>query len=452
MLPQPERPADACFSIRTGRVTFWIIFALAVATIGGAVLYYVNRAKFDADERLLAELGITSLFSPEAQSSGDWPQCRGPNRDGVSGETGLLTEWPAGGPKLLWEAACGPGYSSFAKVGKRVLTMMRDGADEAAVCWDADTGQEFWRFHYACSYNSDQGNGPRSTPTVDGDLVYTVGATGVFHCLKLESGEKVWRHDLLQEFGAPNLQWGVSFSPLVEGSVVFTNPGGPNGNSIAAFDKIDGTPLRTGFDDPAGYSSPMRMTLRGRPVYVFFTGAALIGIWSSDGTELWRYPWDTAYRANIATPIIVGNYIFISSGYGKGCALLKIEETDKGFAAKRVYESNQMRNHFSSSVYFKEHLYGFDEDRLICMEFRTGKVRWKERGFKKGSLLIADGHLIVLGEYGELAVAEATPDGFRPKSSCRISKTKCWTVPVFADGKLYVRDEEKVRCLDLKKR
>ena len=451
MLRCDERLSRGYSSLRPARITFWLIVALALATVGGAVLFFINRAKFDADERLLAELGITSLFSPEAQSSGDWPQWRGPNRDGVSGETGLLTEWPAGGPNLLWEAACGPGYSSFGKVGKRVLTMMQDGADEAVVCWNADTGQEFWRFHYACSYYSDQGNGPRSTPTVDGDFVYAVGATGVFHCLKLENGEKVWRHDLLQEFGARNLQWGVSFSPLVEGNLVVTNPGGPNGNSIAAFDKQDGKLAWKNLDDPAGYSSPIAATLAGRRQIVFFTGTAVVGVSLENGHELWRYPWETSYGANVATPIVLNQYVFISSGYGKGCAVLR-PEAWKGYRVDRVYESNQMRNHFSSSLYFKEHLYGFDEDRLICMEFRTGKVRWKERGFKKGSLLIADGHLIVLGEYGELAVAEATPDGFRPKSSCRISKTKCWTVPVFADGKLYVRDEEKVRCLDLKKR
>src|SRR5262249_6041056 len=157
-------------------------------------------------------------------------------------------------------------------------------------------------------------------------------------------------------------------------------------------------------DDPGGYSSPIKL-YPTFPDYgiVFFTGRGVVGVNPSDGKELWRYDWETDYGANIATPIAVGGYVFISSGYGKGCAMLKIE-TDKGFAVRRVYESNQMRNHFSSSVYFKEHLYGFDDDRLVCVEFRTGKVRWKERGFKKGSLLIADGHLIVLGEYGELAV------------------------------------------------
>jgi len=185
---------------------------------------------------------------------------------------------------------------------------------------------------------------------------------------------------------------------------------------------------------------------------VFFTGTALVGIIPQTGEEVWRYPWDTAFNANIATPIMVDEYLFISSGYGKGCAVLKIHHIGKGYEVQRVYESNQMRNHFSSSVYFNEHLYGFDEAMLICMEFRTGKVRWKERGFNKGSLLIADGHLIVLGEFGQLAIAEATPDGFHPKSNFRVSEKKCWTMPVVADGKLYVRDEEKVRCFDVKKR
>src|SRR5262249_50197681 len=186
---------------------------------------------------------------------------------------------------------------------------------------------------------------------------------------------------------------------------------------------------------------------------VFFTAVGLVSVSPKDGKVYWRYPWQTDYDANIATPIAWGNYLFVSSNYGKGCAVLEISDKGDGsLQVKRVYEHDRMRNHFSSCVLYQEHLYGFDDGTLVCMEFRTGKIRWKQKDFHKGSLTIADGHLIVLGEEpGKLAVAEATPAEYREKASFVVSPNKCWTVPVLAHGKLYVRDEEQIICLDVKK-
>jgi outer membrane protein assembly factor BamB len=382
---------------------------------------------------------------------GDWPQWRGPNRDGLSRETGLLTSWPEEGPKQLWEAKAGAGFSNLAVAGGRAYCLLQDGQDEAAVCWNAETGKELWRFPYPCDYRNGQGNGPRSTPTVDGDRVYTVGATGILHCLKTADGGKIWHHDLTSEFLAIIPTWGVSFSPLIEGNLLLTNPGGPNGNSIVAFNKLTGDVIWKSLDDPPAYSSPVAATTDGKRQILVFTANGPVSVAPEDGALLWRYPWETRFSANIATPIVVSHYVFISSNYDKGCALLDVSASaDGSWQARPVYEHNRMRNHFSTSVYYQEHLYGFDDATLVCMNFRTGKVLWKEKDFKKGSLLIADGKLIILGESGTLALAEATPAAYKKLSSFRFSRGKCWTVPVLSNGRLYVRDEEKIVCYDLR--
>jgi outer membrane protein assembly factor BamB len=438
--------------LRNGRVGLLLCAALMVAA--GAIIAYLlwNQERFEVDEARLKKLQAVALPDSDGGPAkpGDWPQWRGPNRDGVSGETGLLTSWPEEGPKLIWKQKAGIGYSSLAVAEGRVYTLIQDEDDEVLVCWNAKTGEELWRFHYPSKYEESHGSGPRSTPTVDGDRIYTVGAHGIFHCLDALKGEPIWRHDLLEEFNAPLLQYGVTFSPLVEGDLVLTSPGGANGNSLAAFDKISGKLVWKKLDDPAAYSSPVAATFGGIRQVIFFTQSGLVSISPRDGTLYWRYPWETKFGCNIATPIVVGDYVFISTGYDKGCVLLEITKSgEASFEAQPVYEHNQMRNHFSTSVRYKDALYGFDESTLICMDFRTGKTLWEHKGLKKGSLLIADGHLIILGESGEVVLAEATPEAYRQIGSFQFSRNKCWTVPVLAQGRLYLRDEEYIACYQL---
>jgi outer membrane protein assembly factor BamB len=324
---------------------------------------------------------------------------------------------------------------------------------EAVVCLDAATGHPFWRFRYPSLYEERFGSGPRSTPAVDGDRVYSLGPTGILHCLRADTGEKLWRHDLIAEFHSRPFRYGMSSSPLVDGEFVYTMPGGPDGNSLAAFDKRSGQLKWKAADDPVGYSSPVAVTAAGVRQILFLTNIGLVSF-TPAGKLLWRYPWEAPGGFNIATPLPLGNYVFISSAYDKGCALVEITRSSDGaVAAHRVYEHNRMRNYFASSVLWEEHIYGFDLTDLVCMNIRTGEVVWREKGarsFRKGSLLIADGQFIILGEAGTLTLAEATPLGYRPSATVQICQHKCWTVPSLAGGKLYVRDESQIVCLNLR--
>jgi outer membrane protein assembly factor BamB len=439
---------------RAGKIYLWLSAVLILLLGGIAAYFFFNREIFQRNSERMRKLEQADLSTSlqEPNQTGQWPQWRGPERDGLCRETGLLSKWPESGPKQLWQAPASVGYSDLAIVGGKVITLLQDDKDEAVVCWDATTGQELWRFKYPARYVDPQGSGPRSTPSIDGGRVFTVGARGMMHCLKLANGDMVWRHNLAEEFHGPVPHWGVSFSPLVEGDLVFANPGGPNGNSIVAFNKVTGDVVWKNLDDPPAYSSPVVATVEGKRQVIFLTQTGLVSVSPENGSLLWRFPWITRFDANIATPIVVGNYIFISSNYDRGCALVEVSSgSDGSFQAQSVYEHNRMRNHFSTCVYYQEHLYGFDDATLVCMNFRTGKIAWKNKDFQKGSLLIADGKLIILGESGKLALAEATPADYREISAFQFSRSRCWTAPVLADGKLYVRDEEKVVCYDLRK-
>lgn len=406
---------------------------------------------YQSDAELLEKLGALQLTS-SAGPTRDWPQWRGPHRDGIARENGLLSSWPKDGPRRVWQASTGPGYSSVAVADGRAYTLVQDGDNEAVVCWNADNGAELWRVRNPGKFqNAESGVGPHSTPSVHEGKVYTVGALGLFQCLDAGSGKVLWHHDLLKEFDAKLQEYGTSFSPLIEGDLVITLPGGPNGNSLAAFHRHDGKLAWKAFDDAAGYSSPVAATLAGTRQIVVLTAHHLMGLAPADGKLLWQFPWQIFKDCSIATPIVVGDYVYISGNYGKGCALIAITaQADGGFKAQRVYESNRMRNHFTTSVYHDGHVYGFDERMLVCMEFRTGKVRWKRRGFEKGNIMVADGRLVIFGENGILALAEPNPNDYKELSSFQLSQNRCWTPPALANGKLYVRDQESLVCLDLK--
>ena len=392
---------------------------------------------------LLCAAGLAGVV-PHA-SALDWPQFRGPGRDGWSRETGLLKAWPANGPRRLWKVPVGDGFSGIVVAGGRLFTLYGKGSDELAVAHDAATGREIWRVRIDSKYASDMGSGPRATPTVDGNLVYALSASGQLHALDAASGRRVWARDLKRDFGARPPQWGVSTSPLVEGNLLLLDVGGSSGKSAAALDKKTGKTVWTSQSDAAGYSAPVAVTVGGVRQVLFFTGTALTALAPGSGKLLWRVPWRTDYDVNAATPIFVApDKVFVSSGYDTGSALLRIKPAG---APDEVWRSRGMKNQFSSSVLHGGHLYGFDNKVLKAVDVATGKDKWKQSGLGHGSLLYADGHLYVLSESGQLVLVEATPAGYREKANAEVLSGKCWTAPTLANGRLYVRNEEEMVAL-----
>jgi outer membrane protein assembly factor BamB len=402
---------------------------------------------------LIAAAGPVPAAGEEEASGakGDWPQYRGPGRDGVSPETGLLTTWPGSGPRELWRVPLGEGFSGIAAVDGRLYTMYGRGKDEYVASLEAATGREVWRRRIDDNHRDSQGNGPRSTPTVEGGVVYVLGARGMLAALKAESGEIIWERDLEEEYGAKVPRWGASVSPLVEGDLLLVETGSSGGRSLMAFDKEFGRVVWASQTDKPGYSSPLAVTVNGTRQILFFTATGLVSVSPEDGSLLWRVAWKTSYDVNAAMPVFLApDRVFISSGYDVGAAVFRITGSGKKTGVEEIWRSRVMKNHFNSSVLYDGYLYGFDDGTLKCIDPQSGEEKWRQRGFAKGSLLAADGHLIVLGERGQLALAEATPAAYREKGRSQPLEGKTWTMPTVSNGRLYLRNEEELVALDIR--
>jgi outer membrane protein assembly factor BamB len=386
-----------------------------------------------------------------AQAGGDWPQWRGPNRDGISKETGLLKEWPTGGPNLVWKVqGAGGGYSSFAIANSRIFTMGVRGDREYVIAFDVATGKEVWATAHGSAFRNDRGDGPRGTPTVDGKTLYALGGSGDLSAIDVQTGKIIWTMNVLQKFGGSNIMWGISESPLIVGEKLLVNPGGP-GASIVALNKKDGSLVWKSQSDRSGYSSAIPVQVGNTTQVVFFTHTRGLGLDLKDGKLLWEYPRAANDVANVATPIARGNRVFISSDYGNGGGLVEIKADGK---AQEVYFTKEMRNHHSSSILIGDYLYGFSSGILTAMRFDTGEVAWKDRSVGKGSLVYADGNLYALSENGVVGLIEATPTGYHEKGRFRITQDSLptWTHPVVAGGRLYLRDQDTIYAYDVREK
>ncbi len=385
----------------------------------------------------------------EGEAHKDWAQWLGPERNGQSRETGLLKAWPAEGPSEVWRIQGGEGFSGISIARGRIYTMFARGDDEFVVCLDAATGKELWRFRSDSNFPDHQGgNGPRSTPAVNGDQVFALSAHGKLYALNAASGTKQWGRDFVRQFGSHTPRWGFSSSPLVEGDLVLAEVGGQGESALVAFDRKNGHQVWSSQSDKPSYSSPIVFTAAGTRQVVFFTAEGPVALAPADGQLLWRYPWRTSYDVNAATPVFIApDKVFISSGYDTGAALLKIKQG--GTKVEKVWRNREMKNQMATSVRHGNHLYGFDDGTLKCIQVGNGETAWGKRGFGRGTLITADGHLLVLGEGGVLALVEATPAEYRERGRVEVLKGKCWTVPSLAGGKLYVRDEHEVVCLEV---
>jgi outer membrane protein assembly factor BamB len=399
----------------------------------------------------LLSLALGLAAQAMAQSSALWPQWRGPNRDGISKETGLLKEWPADGPPLVWKATgAGRGYSSFSIANGKLYTMGLRGDREYVVAFDVATGKEAWATAHGSAFRNDRGDGPRGTPTVDGDRVYALGGNGDLSALDARTGKVVWSKNVLQEFGGSNITWGISESPLVLGNKVLVNPGGP-GASIVALNKANGSLIWKSQSDRAGYSSGIPVEINGSTQVVFFTSERAVGLDAKDGRLLWEYSRPSNRTANVATPIVRANRVFISSDYGTGGGVVEIKPDNK---AEEIWFTKDMRNHHSSSVLIGDYLYGFSSSILTAVKFDTGEIAWRDRSVGKGSLVYADGNLYCFSEKGVVGLVEATPTGYKEKGRFRIPQDSLptWSHPVVAGGRLYLRDQDTIYAFDVKQK
>ena len=386
---------------------------------------------------------------PSIDAAEDWPQWRGPNRDGVSRTARLDKKWPESGPREVWRQPIGEGFSGISIAKSLAYTMYSSGGSEFVVCLSALDGSEIWKTRSGAKYSEDNGNGPRCTPTVDGDRVYVLGASGELLALEAESGKLIWQHNLRREFRSKRPHWGFTSSPLVEGNSVLVEAGGSNERALMAFDKMTGEMLWGTGEDKIGYSSPIAVDALGVRQILFFTGAALVSL-SPSGEQYWRHSWPNEGGINPATPVFIApDRVFVSSGYGTGGAVLQMDSTDAGPGVSELWFSKKMKNHFATSVYHEGAIYGFDDAIFKCVDVETGKDRWKARGYGKGTLLLADGHLIVLGSEGKLTMVEANPDAHVEVSSAQVMNDRCWTTPSLAAGRLYLRNMVEIVCLDL---
>jgi outer membrane protein assembly factor BamB len=382
----------------------------------------------------------------------DWPQWRGPRRDGVSAERGLLKAWPQAGPPLAWKATgAGQGYSSFAVAGGRLYTLGARADREHVLAFDIATGKQVWDAPHGRRFSNDRGDGPRGTPTVDGTRVYAFGASGDLTALEAASGKVAWTVNVIRDFGGQNITWGLSESPLVAGDRIIVSPGG-RGSSVVALNKADGKLIWKTEVDRAGYSSAVLHELGGIRQAIVFTGERALGVNIADGRVLWSYDRVANRVANIATPIVRGNHVFLSSDYGTGAALLRLTPSGGGITAQEVYFTREMRNHHSSSVLIGDHLYGFSSAILTAMRFDTGEVAWRDRSVGKGSLVHADERLYLFSERGVVALAEASPAGYREhgRFSLETGSLPTWSHPVVSNGKLFLRDQDTIYAYDVR--
>ncbi|NQU20770.1 MAG: PQQ-like beta-propeller repeat protein [Candidatus Nealsonbacteria bacterium] len=388
-------------------------------------------------------------------TANDWPNWLGPNADGISRETDWTAKWPADGPTTLWKKKVGIGFSSMAVATgadgtARVYTMGHRDGKEFVWCLDAETGDEIWSHSYAGKLvkNLHEG-GPCATPTVDGDRVYTVGREGQLYCLDAADGKPVWSMDLQEEFGAELPAWGFTCSPVISGDVLIIEAG-----RTAALNKTTGKVIWQTALYPPGYGSPSLFIADGELRVAVLNNFGPMIVRADNGKEIVKDRWETAYKTNSTTPIVADGKVFISTGYDKGCALFDMAD-DK---LDVVYTNKKMRNHFNNCVLLDGHLYGVDGNsnqsrncKVVCTEFATGKVKWEHRGLGCGSLLIADGKLIILSDDGKLVTAAATPDAFRQIGSAQVLTGKCWTVPVLSHGRIYCRNTPgDLVCVDVR--
>ncbi len=393
-----------------------------------------------------------STAPPTSAEPPYWTDFRGPRRDGEYRESALIATWPAGGLTPMWKQPAGAGYASFVVAHGRAFTIEQRGASEVVAAYDVITGRELWTNTWNAEFRESLGgDGPRATPTWASGQVFVLGAKGELRSLDDASGRVAWRTNILEDSGATNLQWGMAAAPLVVDDTVIVLPGGPSGQSVVAYDRRTGKRAWSALGDQQGYSSPMLVTIGGVRQILVFSATRLMGLAIGRGELLWEYPWIGPMGINAAQPLLVGeNRIFLSSGYGTGAAVIEIAGGAGSFSVREVWRNTRMKNRFASSVLYEGVIYGFDESILAAVDAATGELKWKAGRYGYGQLLLADGHLIVLSEDGDLALVRARPDRHEELARFPVLQGKTWNPPAIAGGYLLVRNLAEMAAFDLR--
>jgi len=415
--------------------------------------------------RIITFLTAASVFPCTAA---DWPQYAGPNQDRSTPEK-IQKTFPAGGPKAIWRVPAVGGFSSFAVSGGKAFTLtMRnvEGADrETLVALDANTGKELWFAPLGPIKINDGGNdgaadnkggdGPRCTPSIDGDKVYVNSSKLVVSCFDAATGKPVWSHDLLKEFAGRNIGWGNAASALVDGDLVFIGGGGA-GQSLIAFEKATGKVAWKAHDEKITHSTPVAATILGQRQVIFFTQSGLVSINPKDGALLWKH----AFRWNVSTaisPVVADDIVYCAAGYGVGASAARISKDGAAFKATELWRTvnNQpVANHWSTPVYYKGHLYGmfsfkeYGNGPMKCVELATGTVKWTQPGFGAGQVILAGDTVLALSDKGELVQIEPTPDSYKEISRAKVVTGKCWSTPTIANGRIFVRSTKEGACFE----
>lgn len=390
---------------------------------------------------------LMAVFLVGLAHADDWPNWRGLNHDGISQEANFHWDWNRVPPKELWRAPVGLGYSSVAVGTRKVFTMGNVNDTDQILAFNEANGNLVWRYAYPCAAMAlDTYRGPRSTPAIAGDQVYTISRLGHLLCLNFDTGQLQWRRDLRGDFKGNLPLWGYSGSPLVMGNLLIVETGNAQGRSVVALNRMNGKLVWANGSDRPGYSTPVPFKIADYEGVAVFSGQSITGRMLSNGRAIWRQKWTTRDEVQVATPIIFEDKVFVSSGYNSGCALIRFGNNFSG----AIWSNRYMRNKHSTCVLIKSHLYGFDEKELCCMDIVNGRVKWRSRKYGSGSLIAAGDKLIVQAENGVIAVVEASPWRFKELGRVQLFRSnQCWTAPVLANGRLFIRNKDTLIALNV---
>jgi outer membrane protein assembly factor BamB len=386
----------------------------------------------------------------------DWPQWRGPNRDGVATGFKLPDIWPRQPLQAVWTVPLGDGYSAPVIVAGKLYTHAREASNEFVYCLDALTGKQIWRHGYAAPYEMNRaatghGPGPKATTTVVDGRVYAFGISSILTCLDAQSGEVIWSRDLKEEYEAAPAEFGTAGSPLVDGPFVIVPVGGKKGGSVMAFHKKDGSlAWKAIAGELPAFSSPIAADLGGIRHVLTFTEKHFVGLDATNGRELWKYPFTTAYRQNTVTPVVVGDLV-IASGLDKFAFALQVKKSGSGVKMTEAWKNRDLRIYMSSPVVVGDHIYGLGgQNALVCVHIPTGKTAWSSGDFGEYcSIVVARDRLLILDTVGNLAVVKADPKSYQEVGRSQVSEGKTWSHLALVQSRIYVRNREQLACIDL---